>query len=179
MKIEYFLKGCRIGGLDAQKIGEEIDRLREEWGDDVLQTEEILKEARNPDSPLHDICEWDDRIAADEFRKNQIRHVLTTISYRMVDRVPTEPVKLNVHIEQRGPGNDFTRGYASSRIAVKVTSQWRSAVAQVERELRGVRNNVSDLVDIADASDAPADRAVIVKRMLRLLDQLLHACGKL
>lgn len=67
-----------LSPLDAQSVGEELERLRLANG--KLTKEIVLEAARHRNSPLHDHFEWDDTEAAKKFRlvqaRNLIRHVV-------------------------------------------------------------------------------------------------------
>ena len=51
-----------------------IDLSRRNGG--VLDTDAVIKDARNPKSPLHQYFTWDDRAAAHEFRVTQARMII-------------------------------------------------------------------------------------------------------
>jgi hypothetical protein len=61
--------------------------------DDNLTAEAVLKVAENPDNPLHDYLEWDDGVAAAEFRKGQCRALIASVR---VELSTPETVTVNV-----------------------------------------------------------------------------------
>lgn len=77
--------GCRISKKDAdpQVVGETINELSATYGGRI--TPRIVVEAARPqESPLHNCFEWDDARAAELYRDDQARHVLSSI--RLVRR---------------------------------------------------------------------------------------------
>ena len=55
---------------DAQKVAEEIYELG-----DKVEVDEILDMARDPSKEIHKLIEWDDEIAAENYRREQVRSV--------------------------------------------------------------------------------------------------------
>ncbi|MFZ4581265.1 MAG: hypothetical protein ACOYM7_01330, partial [Paludibacter sp.] len=53
---------------------EELDRIKKVKGD--ISPDNVLEEARNKNNPIHDNFEWDNKIAGDKFRKQQVRQLL-------------------------------------------------------------------------------------------------------
>lgn len=76
-----------LSPLDAQSVGEELERLRLANG--KLTKEIVLEAAKHRNSPLHDHFEWDDTEAAKKFRlvqaRNLIRHVVVVFESRDSD----------------------------------------------------------------------------------------------
>lgn len=59
---------------DAQKVAEEIYALG-----DKPTVHEILEMARNENTEIHKLIEWDDKIAAEKYRIVRIRHIVRDI----------------------------------------------------------------------------------------------------
>ena len=89
---EYFARvGSRFSDADAQIIGPEIDRL-------ALQSKsaatDILDSARVESSPLHGYFEWDNAVAAEEYRLDQARAMARCYVVKTVDMRPdAKPVR--------------------------------------------------------------------------------------
>lgn len=56
----------------------------------VLMVDDVLNEARNENSPLHDHFEWDDSVAADAHRRYQARVLIQRCKITLADSVPTQ-----------------------------------------------------------------------------------------
>lgn len=63
-------KGAHISDEQAKKYGKRLMELVEIYNGKLMTTQ-IVKDARNKKSPLHDYFEWDDKIASEEYRKHQ------------------------------------------------------------------------------------------------------------
>lgn len=70
-------KGARRK-VKAEAAYAELERIRTEEGD-VLSPQSIVDASRPEDAVLHPEFEWDDAIAANEFRKDQARSIVQTI----------------------------------------------------------------------------------------------------
>ena len=68
--------GCRITGISAEVAAAECNRLEKEGR---LTAENLLDENRAEDAPLHSAFEWDDSIAAEEYRRDQARYIIRCI----------------------------------------------------------------------------------------------------
>lgn len=70
-------------------LKEQLLAVREQYG--ALTPENVLQAARPADSPLHSRFEWDDSVAADEYRKVQARDLIRSVRvrYQLPGREPT------------------------------------------------------------------------------------------
>lgn len=65
-----------------------VDIAKQHGG--VLMVDDVLNEARNENSPLHDHFEWDDSVAADAHRRYQARVLIQRCKITLADSVPTQ-----------------------------------------------------------------------------------------
>ena len=65
--------GAMYNNGQAQEIGEFLERLPQ-WP--ALTTEQVVEAAVADDSPLHPLFTWDDRKAAELYRKRQARDIM-------------------------------------------------------------------------------------------------------
>lgn len=70
-------QGARVGGLDAQKVGDRLQLISVQYG--AITPTLVVKEAKKRTSPLHAGFEWDDRAAAVEYRLVQARSVIRSV----------------------------------------------------------------------------------------------------
>lgn len=92
-----FRPGHSIKNVNAQDVGDELERLRAEKG--VLTPADVLEAASDKDSPMHNAFEWDDTEAARRFRLQQARKLIVSI------RVINSPVQARVpaYVSVRDP----------------------------------------------------------------------------
>lgn len=73
MLAEWRVKG--IYKADAQKVADEI-------GNDKITPQEMIEKARNEQSELHKCFEWNDTVAAEKYRLQQARNVLSMLVFK-------------------------------------------------------------------------------------------------
>lgn len=82
---EYFaVVGSHFSDRDAQVIGPEIERIAIERGG--VRPEDVVEEARNQGSSLHNYFEWNDQVAAEAYRLDQARYMLRSIKIKIEDQ---------------------------------------------------------------------------------------------
>lgn len=64
---------------DANVAGQMFEKLEQTVG---LTAETLLDANRPEDAPLHDEFEWDDSVAAEEYRKDQARHLIRCLQVK-------------------------------------------------------------------------------------------------
>lgn len=78
-KIKYKCNGTLIKKDDIQVIGETLDALTYNNGG-KLKPIDVVKEAENSDSVLHDYFEWDNNKAAKEYRLQKARNIIASVA---------------------------------------------------------------------------------------------------
>ena len=78
MKKEYKWKLKGIGKkIDADKAVQELQRITDVYG--KLTPEVIVSEAKSKTSPLHSFFQWDNKLAAEQWRMQQARIMINNI----------------------------------------------------------------------------------------------------
>jgi hypothetical protein len=101
-----------------------VDRLRTIYDrDGKLTAESVVDDARDPSSPLHARFDWDDTVAAFQWRLEQARCVIRAA----VTVIDEQPVRAFVHVRSVG-------SYTPVEVAL-AASDWREEVlAQFRRD---------------------------------------------
>lgn len=74
-----FRNGFHVrGNLSAQDTGEFLEKIRGEQGGD-LTADVVVDRARPKRSPIHGAFEWDDAVAAEEYRREQARFLIRSV----------------------------------------------------------------------------------------------------
>jgi hypothetical protein len=73
--------GSHINNKDAETFGQFIDQ---KFGDNGTTPAQIVKSAEPKRSPIHKYFEWDDSVAAHEYRQTQARLMLRSIQIKLV-----------------------------------------------------------------------------------------------
>lgn len=130
--------------LDAQRAGEELEAVRK-CHNGRLEPENVLDAAKSKRSPLHAHFEWDDAVAANEYRLNQagelIRSLTVDISGSNLE-VRTTRAFVNVEV-------DGDRHYTSIETAMSSEELRAQVLERAWRELKSWQDRHVELVEFA------------------------------
>ncbi len=136
------VSGSHLSDSDAATVGPELDRITRERGADALA---VVETARQPESPLHPYIEWDDPVAAEQWRLHQARGLLAHIAVVVKeadDSGPRETMRAFHVVRERH--NDHTEARYHPVDVVVQKPEWAEQVRQVARsELRAFRHKYS------------------------------------
>jgi hypothetical protein len=96
--------GSRLKDDDARLIGEVVDEIVEEKGRVVPS--DLVEAATPDDAPLHRFFQWDNQIAARQYRLDQARRLLRAVEVEIVVRAADGSV-----------GKEWTRTYRNVKVA--------------------------------------------------------------
>lgn len=161
--------GARITDGDARLLGETIKGM----GPGVTP-ETLLAEARKKRSPIHDLFEWDDQVAAEAYRLEQARYFLRSVWEVPVDedgRETSEGGRAFYAVEVSDASERKSKAFFAAREirdvpgaeaqilqrALEEAYQWK------ERHLR-IKHH---LADVFAAIDAVASKVTKPKRRKR------------
>lgn len=155
----YIWKDGRSYGGDVQAIGE---RLTELASSGLTATEDVVEDARDSSSPLHECFEWRDDVAGHKYRMIQARTLVRAIQVQITESSPPEPILVHTVDEVLGP-RYATPQQLRERPDLLGTAQ-RMAVASV----RTARARVAELRRIADTAAAEEADALLARAESRL-----------
>ena len=98
-------------------------RLLEDGG--TLTPSDLLKDARNPESPLHELFTWDDREAAEQHRLDTSRRIIRSVKFVIEYETHTIAVPRYVRNPDLPPR---TQGYISTHELRRNPESARQAV---------------------------------------------------
>lgn len=98
-----FAEGSRFQAGEhppAPEVGAHLELLRQECKGELTPAD-VLKDARNPNSPLHSFFEWDDGEAAEQYRLQQARGLIRSVVaiYTHPDK-PATRTRAYIHIAE-------------------------------------------------------------------------------
>ena len=146
---------------DPQAAGQRFADLVEET-DGVLTPAVIVEDARPSNSPLHDDFEWDDSVAAQEWREHTARMMIASVVVVHTPdekKEPTMPIRAFVNVRQ-----EAGRGYTTTARAVsdeelfsqilddtlKAINSYRMKLAAF-KEYNKIERVITDFVDALQA----------------------------
>ncbi len=144
--MNYQLKdGARLHG-NPQAIGQRLEQLRQKHGE--LTADQVLTDARNPKSPLHDDFEWDDTAAAEQYRLAQARYILRSIVV-VYDEAPEVPTRAFILVDS-GSGE----AYQSTCVALSDADMRLQVLEKAKKEMAAFRRRYSELRELAEVFSA-------------------------
>jgi len=130
------------------KIVQELNRIAAAHGG-ILHAEHVVETARNPKSVLHSRFQWDDTVAAEQWRLHQARQLIQVV----VTVLPGTKVETNAFISL-SPDRSVGGGY---RLAVDVMAQaqWRNQMlADALSELNRIQKKYAELRQLSEVFEA-------------------------
>lgn len=136
---------------DANAVGEHLEMLREKCKGE-LTPQDVLKDAKHNNSPLHSFFEWNDGEAAEQYRLQQARGLIRAVVaiYTSPDK-PAVRQKVYVHISEPGAPHYREVGHAMSQSgtrALVLKRAWQEF--QAWRRRYESLKEFSDLFETAD-----------------------------
>lgn len=129
-------KGARLSDHDARIVGPELDRISREHGADALTVVEI---ANDESSALHPYFDWDNNVAAANWRLTQARALMNSIEVVVKeadDKGPREMVRAFHIVKSRYREDaDVERRYHPLDVVVTRDDWAQQVVAQARSDL--------------------------------------------
>lgn len=144
MQVRYgWRPGSRVN-LDAQKVGETIEKLQKAQNS-PLEPETIVAAAKDAKSILHPHFEWDDAVAAEAFRVDQARELVRSLTVDISrSNLETKNVRAFVNVEA---GEE--RGYVSTATAMSSEDLRKQVLRKAFAELESWRARHAELSELA------------------------------
>lgn len=143
-----FTEGARFqkGAIqNATLVGQHIEMLRKEQHGE-LTPEDVLKDARNPNSPLHTFFEWDDNAAAEQHRLHQARGLIrSVVAIYVSEDKPAVRARAYVHIAEGETSHYRESGHAMSQAKTR-----KIVLQRAFKELQAWRQRYADLKEFAE-----------------------------
>ena len=143
-----FADGARLqpgAKADPQVVGEHLELLRAQSGGELTPVA-VIDDARNDNSPLHRLFEWDDTEAARQHRLWQARHLIGSVVVRLVGGQGEPPKLTRAFVNLRVEEGQF---YTSIRAAMADPDQRAIVLADALRDLQRIERKYGDLEELA------------------------------
>jgi len=131
-----------------------------------LTPEEVVDEARDPDSPLHRYFEWDDSAAAEAWRLNQARSMIRWV-HATVEYGETKLVVPNYVRDMRKKPSE--QGYVS---IAQCKREPATAKALLRYEFGRAAAHVNRAIDIASVIGLDGEAKAVAASIAKLLQKL-------
>jgi len=136
----------------AEEIQDELTRIAQNNVKRKLVKEDIVEEAANPGSPLHDDFEWDDSKAGHQYRLTQANTLLAKVHIISVDNEghETGPVRAWVHLVDDGTNGREEAGFESVVTILSDEQKRERYLSQARKELEEWRNRYQHLEEFSN-----------------------------
>lgn len=134
--------------VPAERAYTELERIRGAH-DDKLNPHDIVDESRDDDAILHPFFEWDDSVAAEEYRVGQARRLSRSV-YIVTPSTATEPEQespVYFHVE---PNN-----YQPASIIIQQSDMFQQALQALHTKVSSAERAVRELEHAAKLGGNP------------------------
>lgn len=147
---------ARYNNVDAQVAGERLEHLRKRAGG-LLTAEAVVIDSRPEEAPLHPCFEWNDEVAAENYRREQARSVIQGVRVVMAEQgAEPKPVRAFVNVVE-----DDSRGYASTAYVMSNPELREQILQTAWRELDALKaryREIEELSEVFSTIDAVRER---------------------
>lgn len=144
---EDFITIRNASKADPQKIGEALASIAKRNGG-LLRPGDVVETARNKRSPLHPHFEWNDRDAAEAYRRDQARELIRVVRVVTEEEQPQRAF-LSVSTEEDGVAYHTHAEVLTSRdLQMRVLNQALRDIDAFERRYRDLEE-ICDMVKVA------------------------------
>lgn len=147
-----FSDGARFQAGDhpeAPIVGAHLNLLRQKMKGE-LTPQDVVADARNPNSPLHSFFEWNDGAAAEAYRLGQARGLIrAVVAVYVQDDKPAVRHRMFVHIPEPSAPHYREVGHAMSQARTRDL-----VLRQAWQELQAWRKRYRDLRELSELFEA-------------------------
>lgn len=152
----YKFRNGNYKGLDAQKTGDELERIRQSDGGKLI-TQRVWAEAIKDESPIHKAFTWDVEKAARERWTDQARELIRVVM--QVEGEVERSAFINVSVRTNETDNAETvHYYQAVNVIASNPLEYDSALAASKTRLASAQNGLQELLGLAGKKDKPRVR---------------------
>lgn len=142
-----FKSGRSVAGKKAEDVGDELARINNKFGE--LTPSQVVKESRPAKALLHDVFEWDDPTAAEEYRIYQARLVINCVTVVNEDLPDTKPVQAFVSITVTNEDEENERRYIPAQQVISNPKLLDQHLDHLKRRLKNIRIEHAAFTELA------------------------------
>lgn len=146
MVYEYSWSGPERA-VEAWKVAEHIKHLESQYGE--VTSKIFLESARDESSEMHNLFEWDDTKAAEQWRVQQASVIISSIRVNVVEE-EKEPIKTRAYVQYEPRQS----GYISVGKALSEEDKRHKVIAQARKEASWFIEKYKAFEELADVIDA-------------------------
>jgi len=129
--------------IDANDVGKELEDIEKKEG---VTPENVVEHAKNEETTLNKMFEWDNEIAGEKYRIQQARDILRNISVEYIKKDNTK-TQIRAYVKTTQKHNDE---YRSIKSVVSDEEQYALLLNQAYKELNSTKNKYAELQEIQE-----------------------------
>ncbi len=141
----YNWKAGTRSKVSAQVAGEVCAELEREG---ELTPEALVDASRSEGAPLHEAFEWNDSVAAEQYRTHQARYIIRSLETEV------EPARQRTRAFVTLERTKGTHEYHSIEAVFRNEGDRESLLARAKAELRALKRKYETLAELRDVFDA-------------------------
>ena len=143
----------RQWGVSAQIAGEELERIESRDGE--ITPRAVVEEARPEGSKLHNVFEWDDEKAAEQYRLTQASHFIRCIVVRpMPEDKVKEPVRMYINQNPTDKGQCRSGSFINLKSALENPDSRAVVLSNAMHEMKMFRAKYYKLKELSEVFKA-------------------------
>lgn len=158
--IQYGYKAGRsTPSLDAQAVGEELERIRVCHGGQITPPV-VVEESKPSDAVLHDEFEWRDKVAAERYRESQARNIINVVTVVSPTKTDYSP-RAFVNVIDYAVEDEPVQSYRAIRDVMDDPHLRERVLEDVLGRLRRIQAEYRHLRELSDVWDAIDNLALV------------------
>ena len=142
-KYQFSVESLYKGKVTAEDAAAELERIREKHG--IIRPEIVVDESRDEDAVLHKCFQWDDKLAAESFRKEQARKLIDAIQVVIVNNNVNYSVRAFVNVRA---SDDDRRSYRPLTEAIHNEEMYKDLLSQAKEEMSAFVTKYSQIEEL-------------------------------
>ena len=137
---------ARCTSVEAQVVGNILDEINEREG--CIKPEHLVERAKPKDSPIHQMFEWRDREAACQYRLEQARAIIRSIT---IETIPNDraPVVVRAFVAVQDQETPTRSVYLPTVKAFEHEPTRQEVLTRAYQELMAWRRKYANLLELA------------------------------
>lgn len=136
--------------VDANVVGKEFEKIEKKYG--ALTNENVLKSAESEKSPIHNIFEWDDALAAHNYRLQQATKLICNLTCEVEKDEEIREVRAYFDVSEGKKGT-----FINVDSAFKNVDTREIVLKRAYAELKAFENKYRELTELSELFNAIDD----------------------
>jgi len=154
-----FKEGSRLN-VSANLVGHELDRIYKK--NNSLVASDVVNESRPKEAPLHPAFEWNDGVAAEEWRTHTARNLIRSVKV-VLDKHQSQTAYVNV-VNETGK-----RNYQPMEVVVSRPDLYANAVYDVQIRINAALVTLKELENLTKNGNVDAMKMATISIVMKAL----------